>query len=507
MDSVALFLLSVAGIFLIGAVGEIIFQRTNIPDVIWLILAGILLGPVSGLVTKPRLNAIAPYFAAITLVIVLFEGGTALRLRQLSKSAPRSGALALISFLSSTAMMAAVSMLAAWVGWLPESWTWTHGWLLGAILGGSSSIIVMPAMQQARVAPRVANMVNLESALTDALCVVGTVAIIDVMVKGSTGAAGPAVALARSFGIGLAIGLVAGLIWLLFLKFLRDSEHAYPITLSALLVLYVVIDKMGGSAALGILAVAVILGNAPSLSRKIGLIERVQLDTSVRGFHRQMTFIIKSFFFVFIGAMLDGPIKLLLLGTILGGLLFAARIPSARLAMVASGMSADEKNLVTVAMPRGMAAGVLATLPVSAGIPGTESLPVVVFACVLVTILVFAIGFPVVKRGMQPVEPEPLSEELSVTAPPVAELGPAAPAPAPAQPSAPVAQPAPEPVTQPVAQYPGAPVTQPVAQQPAGPSGSPSQGTSQGRAPDQQTGNPTPLGVVSPTGPGPTERS
>ena len=198
MDSVTLFLLSIAGIFLIGAVGEIIFQRTNIPDVIWLILAGILLGPVSGLVTKPRLNAIAPYFAAVTLVVVLFEGGTALRLRELRKAAPRSSALALLSFLASASMMAVVSMLAAWVGWLPASWTWTHGWLLGAILGGSSSIIVMPAMQQARVAPRVGNLVNLESALTDAFCVVSTVAIIDVMVKGNTGAAGPAVESSKS---------------------------------------------------------------------------------------------------------------------------------------------------------------------------------------------------------------------------------------------------------------------------------------------------------------------
>ncbi len=400
MSPVTLFLLSVAAIFMIGAIGEIVFQRTNIPDVVWLILAGILLGPVTGLVEKPMLNGIAPYFAALTLVVVLFEGGSALRLTELSRAAPRSSLLAVLTFVASVMTLAVVSMLAAWVGLLPEGWSWTHGVMLGAILGGSSSIIIMPAMQQGRVNAKVANLVNLESALTDAFCVVTTVALIDVMLTGAVGASGPALALLKSFAIGLVIGVVAGLIWLLLLRFFHGHEHAYPVTLSVLLVLYVVIERMGGSAALGILTVAVILGNAPSLSKRIGLAEEVALDTSVRGFHRQMAFMIKSFFFVFIGAMLSGPWWLLLLGATLGGLLFAARIPAARLALVSSGLNSDQKNLVTVSMPRGMAAGVLATLPVTAGVVATETLPVVVFACVLTTILVFAVGFPVIKRGL-----------------------------------------------------------------------------------------------------------
>jgi len=407
MDPVALFLLSIAGIFLIGAIGEIIFQRTNIPDVIWLIFAGILLGPVFGLLTKDRLNAIAPYFAALTLVVVLFEGGSALKLSELSRAAPRSSLLAISTFFTAAVAMASFSMLAAWLGALPEEWSWSHGWLLGAILGGSSSIIIMPAMAQARLPAELANLVNLESALTDAFCVVGTSAIIDVMLRGDTGSSGPAMTLLRSFGIGLAIGGVAGLIWILFLKVLHSNEHAYPVTLSALLILYVVIDKAGGSAALGILTVAVILGNAPSLSRTIGLAHQVELDTSVRGFHRQMAFIIKSFFFVFIGAMLAPPWSLILIGMVFGLVLFAARIPAVYLSLLGSGLAPDEKKIGAVAMPRGMAAGVLATLPVSAGVPGTEGLPVVVFACVLTTILVFAVGFPMIRGQMQLKAAEP----------------------------------------------------------------------------------------------------
>ena len=38
MDPVSLFLLTVAAIFLIGIAGEIVFERTGVPDVVWLIL-------------------------------------------------------------------------------------------------------------------------------------------------------------------------------------------------------------------------------------------------------------------------------------------------------------------------------------------------------------------------------------------------------------------------------------------------------------------------------------
>lgn len=402
MTGVTLFLVSIASIFLIGALGEIVFQRTNIPDVIWLILAGILIGPVAGLVSRAQLGAVAPYFAALTLVVVLFEGGSTLRLSELSRAAPRSTVLALVGFLFSATAVACLTMLAAFAGWLPETWTWLHGWLAGAILGGSSSIIIMPAMAQARVTPKVANLVNLESALTDAFCVVGTAALIEVIMSGDTSVAGPITALARSFGIGLVIGLVAGFLWLLFLRFLHSSEHAYPVTLAALLMLYVLIDRLGGSAALGILTVAVVLGNAPSLGRTIGLAQGIELDTSVRGFHRQMAFIIKSFFFVFIGTMLAPPWGFILLGVLLGAVLYAARVPAVALSLIGSDLNKDERAIATVCLPRGMAAGVLATLPATAGVPGTENLPVAVFACVFTTIVAFAVGFPLAKRRMVP---------------------------------------------------------------------------------------------------------
>ncbi|MCC6897391.1 MAG: cation:proton antiporter [Polyangiaceae bacterium] len=397
--SVASFILAIAGIFLIGAAGEAVFKRTHIPDVIWLIVVGIVLGPVLGFVSRESLTGVAPYFAAVTLVVVLFEGGSKLDLADVSRAAPRSALLALATFLLAVCVVALVSMGARVVGWLSADWSWSHGLLLGAILGGSSSIIIMPAMQQAKIDARIASLVGLESAFTDAFCVVGASALIGVLAANAVPGQSPATALLVSFAIGGGMGCVSGAAWLLVLRFLQGSDHAYPITLSSLLVLYVAIDHAGGSAALGILAFAVIVGNAKSISARVGLADQHGLGQDVRGFHAQMAFIIKSFFFTFIGAMLGPPVGLIVLGVLLGLLLLVARIPGVLAATLGTNFVAAEKKLIAVSLPRGMAAGVLATLPAAAGVPGTEALPTVVFAAVFTTIVVFAVGFPLARRG------------------------------------------------------------------------------------------------------------
>ncbi len=400
MDPVAQFLVLVAGLFLLGTLGEVIFARTQIPDVVWLIVAGVVLGPVTGVVPRASLVEITPYFAALTLIIVLFEGGSRLVLDDLLRAAPRASMLAVASFVLTTLVVAGVSMIFGVFGVLPE-WSFAKGVMLGAILGGSSSLIVMPSMTLAKVKQGVANLVNLESALTDALCVVVTLAMVDVVVSGAASVSATAVVLLRSFGIAFGIGVLAGWAWLPVLRVMAGSPHAYPMTLSTLILLYVVVDGAGGSAALGILTFAVIVGNAPAILKRIGFSSKerpVELEPMVRAAHSQISFIVKSFFFTFIGLMLSPPWGLLALGVFLGLVMLAARVPAVFLATRGTSYTRGELELVTVSFPRGMAAGVLATIPSYAGVSGTEELPSVVFAAVITTIVLFAGLFPRAKR-------------------------------------------------------------------------------------------------------------
>lgn len=405
MSAISLMLLLVAGIFLVGALGEVVFAKTRVPDVVWLILCGWILGPLLGVVDKNLLLGIAPYFAAFALIVILFNGGTSLQLDGVMRAAPRALLLAVTGFVLAAATVAAVSMAARAVGLLPPEWTWLHGAMLGSILGGSSSIIIMPAMATARVRPELANLVNLESAFTDALCVVCASAFVAILLHRTGSDADVALVLLKSFGTAFAIGAAAGLLWLFLLHLLRDAEHAYPITLAGLLLLYVGIEALGASAAMGILTFAVVVGNARLFSRRLGMVTDIDLGMGVRGFHSQMAFIVKSFFFVMIGALLTPPWSGIVFGIVLAAALYGARLPAVRLATLGSSLDAPDRALVGVCLPRGLAAGVLATVPMAAGVIATDTLPVIVFSCIVATIVVFAVGLPLVTRRV--VEPPP----------------------------------------------------------------------------------------------------
>lgn len=409
VDPVDLFLLTIAVIFLIGIMGELVFERTGIPDVIWLILVGIFVGPITGFVQREQLLTIAPYFGALTLVIVLFDGGSELRLGELREAAGRSVTVAVVGFLFAIGVIAPVSMFASWAGALPDTWTWLHAIALGSIIGGSSSVVIMPAVRKAGLAPKISNLLNLESAITDVLCVVCTVACVNIAMSGQVDAATAGIALAKSFGIGIGVGGAVGIIGLLFLRQLKKSHYGYPSMLGALLVLYVIVQELGGSAALAILTAAVIAGNAPQLSHVVGLAKAASIGRGVANVHDQITFFIKSFFFTFIGAMLSPPWGQIALGVMLGVLLLVSRVPAVGLSLIGSKLSLPAKGLVAVSLPRGMAAGVLAMVPAQAGMPGTESLSVVVFACVFTTILIFAGGFPILKRRLVRSDPSALA--------------------------------------------------------------------------------------------------
>ena len=51
---------TVAAILFLGAAGEFVFSRTGIPDVLWLVCAGILAGPVFELVSPALLQPAVP---------------------------------------------------------------------------------------------------------------------------------------------------------------------------------------------------------------------------------------------------------------------------------------------------------------------------------------------------------------------------------------------------------------------------------------------------------------
>ena len=401
MDAVTGMVFMIAVLLLLGALGEYIFTRSGIPDVIWLVAAGIVAGPMLNIIQPEMFKPIIPFFGAVALVSILAGGGVKLRISEVTEAAPRAFLLGISGFLLTLVAFCLFAYIATNLGIIkPVSFaTWI---MAGAILGGTSSLVIIPTMAGGNIAKKVARLLEVESCVTDALCVVVTMMMIDLILKGNFTLGAPIEALVMAVGIGIIIG-IAGAVALFPLNApLLGNPHAYTVYLAGFLIIYGVAQLFGGNGALSVLTAALLIGNSEEILRKLSVKKfsdkQFVKNNVALALHDQMSFFIKSFFFFLIGLMFPTSPKMILLGLVFTVFMIVFRVPAVLIATKGAGFTFQQKMLITTAIPRGMAAGVLSALPVYYGVPGVGNLSQGVFSAIVFSILAFTLGFSIVKR-------------------------------------------------------------------------------------------------------------
>jgi cell volume regulation protein A len=401
MDPVTQMTLIITALLVVGALGEIFFARTGIPDVIWLVAAGILAGPVFNVISPEMLQPILPFFGAFALVVILTGGGLQLNLANVMGAAPRALGLAFIGYALAVIGFTLFLYLLQLAGIIKER-AFIVFLMAATILGGTSSIVIIPTMTLGKVKAKIADLLNVESCVTDALSVVFAAIMIELVIGGAGASGNVFLALLQAIVAGIGLGLLGGLLYLPVASVLYGRPHAYPVLIAALLLIYSVIDMVGGNGALGLLACAIVLGNSRRILAKFSsrfADWKDPIDKDALAFHGQITFLVKSFFFFLVGLMFSTSPKIIILGFISAVVLWLLRIPAAHLALARSDFSKSEKSLVIAALPRGLAAGVLATMPLHKGVPDVDALGPLVFVIIVFTILIFVAGFAWANRA------------------------------------------------------------------------------------------------------------
>ncbi len=383
-------------VIFLGVFGEFVFAKTKIPDALWLIAIGFLAGPVLGLVPQDALWAIAPFFSAIALMVIMFEGGLHLNIYDVIKNAPTSFLLAIVGFALNSALIALLLQSLSFAGYL-ENWSLLNSVLLGTILGGSSSLVVLPLVRAARLNKKISNILTLESSITDVLAVVLTIAVIQSVIVPGTGVQEILHSISANFSIGAILGIIVGIIWLYVLKFFKNKsalyQHNYMLTFACLLMLYAFTDFVQGSAAIAALAFGIILGNASELKSMLKLEKNISLDKRVIEFNSQVSFFVKTFFFALIGLLFFVDLKLVIVSLVIVAGIAAARPIGVKIGTFREKLSKKQVSVINGLIPRGLAAAVLAILPASAGIEGTESFAGIVFTVIIATIAITTVIF------------------------------------------------------------------------------------------------------------------
>ncbi len=380
-----------------------LFEKTRVPDVLVLVLTGLLLGPVLGVVSPEHFGRVGGVFATITLIIMLFEGGLDLDFATLGRSLARGSWLTLLNFAVTAAALAALAV--PFLGF-----SVLEGLMLGAILGGTSSAVVIPLAAKLPLGERSKAVLVLESTFSDVLCIVVTLALIQAHQAQDAQAGWRAVPshLASSFLMAALLGGAAGLFWSAVLRHVHQLENSTFTTPAFVFVVYGLTELLGWSGAIAALVFGVVLGNVEHLPlpKQWAAIRPIQLDQLERTFLSEVVFLLKTFFFIYLGISirLDEP-ALILAGVLMTGAVFALRVPVVRLSLDKTFPAADAA-LAAVMTPKGLAPVVLAALPLAAGAPNGAPLQNVVYAVVLFSVVATSVLCFLVERRIlrQPYE-------------------------------------------------------------------------------------------------------
>jgi cell volume regulation protein A len=360
MDPVALALLLSGAIIVIGFLGNYVFERTGFPEMLILIVLGMLLGPITGVINAESIMGLAPYFAALALVFILFDGGIAMNIYRVFSESPRATILAVASFTFSVFAATLILMVAR-----PDV-PLLYCVLFGTMFGGSSSIIVISLASKIGLSEKCSTVLSLESALTDIFCIVFSLVVIEIILKGTVDLTAVGQSIASRFSTGMVLGFIFGLIWLTILRKVAVASYAYMLTLAVVLLSYALTEFLGGSGALCSLLFGIVLGNEKEIYRilKMEKTQSVVVDTGLKRFESEIAFLLRTFFFVYIGLIVTiSDIATVITGIILSLALLLVRFGAVAIATKGSDELTNERPIMGVMLTRGLAAAVLATLP------------------------------------------------------------------------------------------------------------------------------------------------
>ena len=365
-----------------------VFSRTRVPDVILLIIIGICVGPVLGLVSPLQFGVVGPVFTTVTLIIILFESGIALRLSMLRSAIGGAMTLAPLSFFATMAVVAGFAIWLTDLELLPA-------FILGAIVGSTSETVVIPLVRQLIIREETKTLLSVESSVNDVLSIVITIALVQAYTLGEFEVAKVSGDLIASFLVALVFGIVGALIWSVLLNRIHAIKNAIFTTPAFVFVIFGIVETIGFSGAIAALAFGVTIGNIETIRfpffKKLTVKEPVGLNETEKIFFSEVAFLLKTFFFVYLGISLELISGwLIIVGIVLTVVAFVLRLPAVKLSIRKS-MAPKDVSVMAVMVPKGLAAVVLATIPLQQGVAGGEMIRNITYGVVLFSIVITSI--------------------------------------------------------------------------------------------------------------------
>ncbi len=382
------FLVFVSSLIIVGVISEAIFRKNNIPDVIFLILVGLIFGPLTNLIQISLKSTFISVFSAIALMIILFEGGLNLNIKEVIANTPKSVKLSLLNFTLTLLITTFVFYLLNLFNIINLNLKTVL--LISSILGGTSGIVVIPLLKKIKVDEKLKNILSLESTFTDAITIVVTISLALYFTTETSKLSDLVRNLVSNLSVAIVMGLIFGLMWLTLLNKILYIEEArkyrYLLTLAIIFYLYSFVQVVGGSPAIAAFIFGLVLGNVNPFKEAFNLdIKKKVVNYDIYFINEQFSFLVKIFFFFLIGLLIPFNLKVLLISILFIILVILARYLS--ILLLFKELDKTTKLFISFFTPKGLAAAILSIYLSQLQLKDSSLIPNIVFLVVLISIL------------------------------------------------------------------------------------------------------------------------
>lgn len=374
-----------------------VFERRNIPDVLGLMLIGILIGPVFHLVDPASFGRFGSLFSNLVLLFILFESGTDLKISEVRSSFKDSAAITTVGFMVTCITITVSCMYIFDLSFLTSVF-------IGATLGGTSSAVVVGLVRKVNVKPKTATTLIMESAETDVFTLAIPLSILGLMLKGDISPQTVIFQFAASLVFAVIIGVSGAFAWSFILNKIPNLKSTKFSTPAFLFILYGLTEYLNLSGALTALSFGIAIGNLqyiePRILEKIIPNQNIVLPRKERIFFGEIVFLLRTFFFVFIGI----SIQINRTDWLMWGALITLFVYLSRLLVVKFVISREtpllDKSVMSFMVPKGLGAAVIATLPIQGGHPDGLIIQSICFSVILFSTIYCVLFFFLAKTGI-----------------------------------------------------------------------------------------------------------
>jgi cell volume regulation protein A len=260
--------------------------------------------------------------------------------------------------------------------------------LLGGAFGCTSSTMLIPVLQQLEIKGPVTVILILEAALGDIVSVISVGSLLE-MPQGDALVTGVITGLVVQIGVAIILAVIAGLLWSRLRSWLATDRFISVLNIGGILVVYTLVSTAGGSGLLAVLVFGLTLANVSNEPND----ETQEHEQGVIIFHSDLSFLVRSFFFVLLGASVEFIGRPYAIATILiiSGLVITRVFSVYTSSWALQKLARSERELIFWLFPRGLVNAVLA-IQVAGKEPGMHFVPAMALTVILVTNLLMVLG-------------------------------------------------------------------------------------------------------------------